>query len=806
MKRFFFLLFLVSAGAQDVLAQEDASQLKQLSGEVLFKDGNPVVSALVYIKENGKSVYTGEEGEFMLKNLEPAIYHVIIQPFGKDEIKVTSDLRYESDVLHIQLQEEEDFALEDVIIKTKSKGRLTKEKGYSVEVVSTKELALQSLGTTEILDRSAGVKIRQSAGLGSDINFNLNGLSGNSVRVFIDGIPIRNYGKAFSLSSIPPSMIERIEVYKGVLPGELTEDALGGGINVILKKENKNSLTAAYTFGSFNTHQADVQGNYYHEKTGINTQLSAFYTYTDNNYEVYGDNVYVVNPQTGKVKYVKADRFHDTFESKGIKADIGVRDKSWADELTLGLLYSDIKNDIQTGATMDVVYGNRRSESDSKMINLRYTKEDLFTKGLSANTFTSYSQTNRKVIDTVPVMYNWFGEIIRDQNGDPVNWNNSGGEAGRSTLANNDEKNLANRTGLSYEFMENHYLKTNFFYNQFTRDIDDPELPKAENELLDTRFLSKTIWSFTYEAAFFDEKLTTTAFYKNYRQKVELTDLQKNNNNTITEVKYDKSIDNNGYGLALSYELTPKILLMSSAEKAIRMPGIFELLGNTSENVLPTYDLKPEKSNNLNLGASFGNFVYKKHRLKADVNFFLRDISDMIVRGISSNITDKYGFENLGKVRSTGVDVELNYNYNKRFNLTANFSNFNARYNLQYDDYGSEYVYYRDRLRNAPYLTLNTYAEYKFLDVLKKGNNLNVNYNFGYTHEFFRNWESLASKGKAYIPTQAIHSFGVNYSMMNQKLTIGVNAKNITDQQVFDNWALQKPGRAFYLKLTYKAI
>lgn len=806
MKQLLFLLILMTIGVQEILAQEESSSTKQLSGKVLFKDGNPVVSALIYIKENGKSVYTGEEGQFTLDNLEPAIYNVIIQPFGKDEIKVTTDLRYESDVLNVQLQDKEDFALEDVIIKTKSKGRLTKEKGYSVEVVSTKELALQSLGTTEILDRSAGVKIRQSAGLGSDINFNLNGLSGNSVRVFIDGIPIRNYGKAFSLSSIPPSMIERIEVFKGVLPGELTEDALGGGINVILKKENKNSLTAAYTFGSFNTHQADIQGNYYHEKTGINTQLSAFYTYTDNNYDVYGDNVYVVNPQTGKVKYVTAERFHDSFESKGIKADVGVRDKSWADELALGLLYSDIKNDIQTGATMDVVYGNRRSERDSRMINLRYSKKDLFTKGLAANTFSSYSQTNRKVIDTVPVMYNWFGDIIRDQNGNPVNWNNSGGEAGQSTLANNNEKNLANRTGLSYEFMENHYLKTNFFYNQFTRDIDDPELPKAENELLDTRFLSKTIWSFTYEASFFDEKLTTTAFFKNYRQRVELTDLKKNNNNFITEIKYDKSIHNNGYGLALSYELTPKILLMTSAEKAIRMPGIFELLGNTSENVLPTYNLKPERSNNVNLGASFGPYLHKKHRFKADVNFFLRDISDMIVRGISSNITDKYGFENLGKVRSTGVDLELNYNYNKRFNLTANFSNFNARYNLQYDEFGSEYVYYKDRLRNAPYLTLNTYAEYKFPNVFKKGNNLNLNYNFGYTHEFFRNWESLASKGKAYIPTQAVHSFGVNYSMMNQKLTVGINAKNITDQQVFDNWALQKPGRAFYLKLTYKAI
>lgn len=273
---------------------------------------------------------------------------------------MNADLRLDSDFLKIQLAEDESFELDNIVIESKSKGRLTKEKGFSVEVVSTKELALQSLGATEILDRSAGVKIRQSAGLGSDVNYNLNGLSGNSVRIFIDGIPIRNYGRSFSLSSIPPSMIERIEVYKGVLPSELTEDALGGGINVVLKKEKKTSLTAAYSYGSFNTHQADINGNFYHEKTGINTQISAFYTDTDNNYKVSGDNVYVVDPQSGKVDYVTAKRFHDAFESKGIKANIGVRDKSWADELTLGLLVSDMDKDIQTGATMDVVYGNRR--------------------------------------------------------------------------------------------------------------------------------------------------------------------------------------------------------------------------------------------------------------------------------------------------------------------------------------------------------------------------------------------------------------------------------------------------------------
>lgn len=801
---FLFLLLLVNP-VFSAFAQDSSNAAHELSGEVLYKNGDPVVSAFIYIEKGSRSAYTDGKGQFSIPNLKADTYQVVVQPFGKSEIRVNADLRLDSDFLKIQLAEDESFELDNIVIESKSKGRLTKEKGFSVEVVSTKELALQSLGATEILDRSAGVKIRQSAGLGSDVNYNLNGLSGNSVRIFIDGIPIRNYGRSFSLSSIPPSMIERIEVYKGVLPSELTEDALGGGINVVLKKEKKTSLTAAYSYGSFNTHQADINGNFYHEKTGINTQISAFYTDTDNNYKVSGDNVYVVDPQSGKVDYVTAKRFHDAFESKGIKANIGVRDKSWADELTLGLLVSDMDKDIQTGATMDVVYGNRRSESDTKMANLKYSKNDLLIDGLSVNTFTSFSQTNRKVIDTIPHMYNWLGEIIRDQNGDPINWKNSGGEAGRATLAKNNEKNFANRTGLAYEFVDNHSLKANFFYNKFTRDIDDPMLPQAENELLDTRFLSKQIMSLSYEATFFDDKLSSSLFYKHYRQKVELTDVQKEND-MLTTTKYDKSISDQGYGLALSYEVHPKILLMTSAEKAIRLPGATELLGNTSENVLPTYDLDPERSTNVNLGAALGPFVYKKHSLKADVNFFLRDISDMIARGVSSKIDDKYGYENLGKVRSTGVDVELNYNYNRRLNIIANFSNFNARYNLKYDDYGSEYVYYKDRLRNAPYLTFNTYAAYKFPDVFKKGNNLSLNYNFSYTHEFFRNWESLASSGKANIPTQAIHSFGVNYTLMEERLNLGFSAKNFTDEQVFDNWALQKPGRSFHVKLTYKII
>lgn len=778
---------------------------KSLSGKVSYESGSPVESALVYIKELQKSQYTDENGNFMFTDIPSGIYEVFVKIFEAEGVTVTVDLRKRSDHLAITLKDEASLELEGVTVTSTSKGQLIKQKGFTVGVVDTQEMAIQNLQATEILNRSVGVKIRQSAGLGSQIDYNLNGLTGNSVRIFIDGIPIRNYGDSFSLSSIPPNMIDRIEVYKGVLPAELTEDALGGGINVVLKKSVGTRLSTSYSYGSFNTHQWNLDAGYRNPKSNFNVDLSTFYNSSDNSYKVWGDNVYVVDPSSGKVEYIRTKRFHDDYISRGIKGNIGFISKSWADEITLGLMISDMDSDIQTGPTMDIVYGNRKTKRDSRMASLKYQKQDILLDGLSANSFTSLSHTNRTVIDTVPLMYNWKGEIIRDSEGNPVNWQNNGGEAGDATLANNKEINIANRTGISYQVHPQHKLGMHYFFNRFTRDVNDPMRPQAERDLTDTRYLTKQITSLSYESNFFDKKLNTTLFYKYYKQDVELSDPKKEGT-SIVPMKYKRGMDHNGYGFGISYSLTPNILIKSSAEKALRMPGIAELLGNTSENIQPTYNLLPETSNNFNLGFILGTYQLNKHYINLEANFFIRDIKDMIARGISSNISDTYGYENLGKIKSMGFDAEVKYNYDNRFFITTNFSNFNARYNLRYDDFGSEYIYYKDRLRNAPYLTSNTYAEYKLNDFIKERSKISFHYNFGYTHQFFRNWESLASEGKAYIPKQVLHDLGFSYTTPSNKMTFSFNAKNITDEQVFDNWAMQKPGRSFYAKLTYRPI
>lgn len=777
-------------------------------GVVKYQDGTPASDVILNVNNTSIFGVSDENGKYQLENVPLGQHAIIVKPFGEN-LKIVH-VRVASDRTHFPIElngTTNTQKLNEVVVRGQSQARQLKDRGFAVGIVETQNLALQNIQTSELLDRTAGIRIRQSGGMGSSHDFNINGLSGNSVRIFIDGMPIRNYGASFSISSIPPAQIERIEVYKGVIPPHLSEDALGGAVNVVLKKDvrARKSLLASYSFGSFNTHQGNVNGNYRDAKTGFTVMASAFYNYSDNDYQVWGDQVFVSEAPTWALQYVKARRFHDAYQSFGLNADIGFTNVKWADKFLIGTLISEMDKDVQHGGTMQVVYGNRRTGQQTKMLNMRYEKRRILKK-IDLNGFMSYTQGERWVTDTIPHIYNWLGNRLWNENkNDYFSWNVGGGEAGKATLANNFETTLAARANASVEIVKHHRLNTNYLLNSFARDIIDPLLPIAEQELTDTRFMNKQILGFSYDAQMFDKKLKSSIFWKYYKQTVSLKDPVRVNN-VLTHTKIDKTVDNNGYGAAFSYIINKKLMILSSFEKAIRLPENSELLGNTSDNVTASYELLPESSYNFNIGINIGPFEKENHIFRTDVNLFYRNIRDMIMRGAENSATGNYGFENIGQILSRGFDLELVYEYNRKLMASFNLSLFNARYNLQYDSHGVEYSYYGDRLRNAPYFTSNTNVEYDFGSVLQKKSKLKLNYNFAYVHEFFRNWESIGGAGKATIPTQMIHDMGLTYSFPAEKITLSVNAKNMFNAQAFDNWALQKPGRAFYAKLSYRIL
>ena len=241
--------------------------------------------------------------------------------------------------------------LDEVVIVGKSEARRQQEQAFAISVADLSKNYNTSVDIGTITNRMAGVKLRVNGGVGSDYNFTLNGFSGRQVKFFMDGLAMDNFGDAFSINNLPANMVERVEVYKGVLPVGLGADALGGAVNVITRK-TANYLDVSYSFGSFNTHKASINGAYTNGKTGLTTRLTSFLNYSDNNYKVY---VPIIDLESGQKlgnQWVK--RFHDGYKSLGVRLETGFVNRPFADYLLAGIIVAGNDKDIQNGVVMEL--------------------------------------------------------------------------------------------------------------------------------------------------------------------------------------------------------------------------------------------------------------------------------------------------------------------------------------------------------------------------------------------------------------------------------------------------------------------
>src|SRR5690606_12521308 len=259
--------------------------------------------------------------------------------------------------LPIRVSAKGDISIERVEVNHMTEKKEMEISGFAVSVIETKEASLRNLTTNELLDRAVGVRVRQNGGEGAPIEYNLNGMSGSTIGLFLDGIEISTYGSSFNLNNIPPSMIERIEVYKGVLPSHLSGNYVGGAINVIMKKDaSANNITASVSYGSFNTYRADVGTLYRNQENGFTARASGFYSHSDNNYEMWGKFSKYTLPGGRIIRNYRTKRPNDEFETIGGRFEVGFTDVKWADQVFIGYNISDSYKEIPHGITMTKPY------------------------------------------------------------------------------------------------------------------------------------------------------------------------------------------------------------------------------------------------------------------------------------------------------------------------------------------------------------------------------------------------------------------------------------------------------------------
>lgn len=673
---------------------------------------------------------------------------------------------------------EEPIDLGELVVKAKSEARKIREQAMPVSVISMSEIQGTVSDINEVLAKTAGVKLRNTGGLGSSSRISVRGLEGKRIGYFIDEAPMNSNANFMDLNDIPVDMIERIEIYKGIVPAKLGGSAIGGAVNIVLKEYPPTYLDASYTLASFNTHKAStvLKSN----KNGYEFGIGGFYTYSDNNYKM--------ELPLKKGTFIKRD--HDQFQKYTIGGSIkAIDNKWWFDKIEIEPAITFTKKQIQ-----GIEYNIQEAESfaDAFLVELKTEKEDFFTAGLDYDLNIAYAHTIFKFQDKSMFRYNWDGSK------EPTT-KKYGGEIGFYPSDAVNKKHVAvGKLNLNYLLNKWSSINLNSTLNLAKALPKDALKDKAAGRK--TNFDSKMLsWvtGLNYETRFFNNKLTNslTAKYYQYNIKTKLVDIFTGKSTNIDMLKTNFGINN-----GIRYRFTPQSLMKLSAAYDVRLPAENELLGD-GFLIIPSGNLVPERNSSFNIGFMYDKGSSSKNRFQFEINGFYMYLQDMI-RLVGGPLQSNY--TNFGEMRTIGSDVEVKWDATSFLYIYANATYQDLRDIRKYEPGSTvENATKGSRMPNIPYFFANAGFELH-KENLFGGTEQNSRFfmSGSYVEEYLYDFEQTIYQTRR-IPKALTFDTGIEHSFNNQKVIIGLQINNITNENVISEFNRPLPGRNFGLKLRY---
>lgn len=760
-----------------------------VSGKVTSTEQETVDFATVYLKGTAFGGTTDGEGRFRIK--APAgRYTLVVSAVGYKTIERPVTLERSShEVVDLTITPDVQ-QLDEVTVVSTGVSRV-KRSAFNAVAVDTKELQNTTKNLSEALAKVPGMKLRESGGVGSDMQVMMDGFSGKHVKVFIDGIPQEGTGSSFGLNNIPVGFAECIEIYKGVVPVGFGTDAIGGVINIVTGKQRRRwFIDASYSYGSFNTHKSNVHlGQSF--KNGFTYEVNAFQNYSDNDYYV---DAPVLNFETGSFnekELVRVKRFNDTYHNEAVVAKAGFVDKPWADRLMLGFIWSHMYKDIQTGVRQKTVFGEKHRFGHSLIPSVEYSKRDLLLKGLDLMLSANYNRNATTNVDTAHYKYNWLGERY------PLN--TPGEQSRQYSRADNDNWNAT--ATLNYRLNRIHQFTLNHVLSAFSRDNTSLLAAEAQTDPI-AKQTRKNITGLSYRLMP-SERWNLSVFGKHYRQYVAGPMAEDDTGSNY--VRTSRTVSSWGYGAAGTYFFVEGMQAKLSYERAYRLPTIEEMFGDEDlEN--GQISLRPESSHNMNLSLSYSK-TWGRHSVYVEGGLVYRDTHDYIQRNVQdlSGGKENATYINYGNVLTKGYNLSARYSLGRWLSLGGNFTQMDVRDNERYQIGSSgnevENLGYRSRMPNVPYRFADFDANLYWHNLGGQGNVLTLTYDNQWTHAFSYYSEVIGSSSDYIVPDQFAHNLSLSYSLKNGRYNFSVECRNFTDEDLYDNFSLQKAGRAFYGKV-----
>ncbi|MBE9488362.1 MAG: TonB-dependent receptor [Bacteroidetes bacterium] len=796
-KKFYFLVLLIIISSLSYAQQAPISN-STISGIITNKKTNkPLIGAYICINGSQKGAITNEKGAYSIKT-SPGKYTLVLSYIGYKKVTTDITLEKESVTKNFKMKENA-FSLNDVVINGKRENekiiKEIKESPMAVSVINGKKMMGRSSGIGEILSRASGLTIRREGGLGGKSRVSVHGLEGKRVAIFIDGFALNSPDGSFDINDLPVDVIERIEIYKGIVPAEYGGDGLGGAINIVTREVNCDMISAIAEIGSYGNFRFIGSGKKLFEKPGIQMSLAFLHNRANNNYSM---DLRAFDPDYPIEPYSHVIRNNDKYHSSILNGSLTFT-KLWFDKIELEFTGYENYKELQ-----DISFDSRYSHSHGTnlMPNIKLEKENFFLKGLDFKASMVYAMVNTHLVDTVGNFHQWTGKISPSQ-GETLDH--------IFNLSDDWTRELRGKINLKYKINENHYLNLN---NQFVFSKKTPkdDYIKEYIGFDPSGFPSKmtgNITGFTYSFFSKNKRFQNTLALKTYylNSQVYRTE-DKKYKDTCVKKTPDQTTNNDlyfGYNEGFSYKLIKGLRIKTSFEHTLRLPDPEELFGD-GINIKSSTNLKPEKSDNVNLGLLFDKTDFLGlTRVQAEVNGFYMNTSNLI-RLVPADT--RLAYSNLGKTKIYGVDLDLKIDITRNWYVYFNVTFQSLRDNLKWKtkDKKVENPTYKLDIPNTPSFYYNYGLEYHRSNWPIKDELSRIYVDASYVGEYCNAWKLTSQKSqktKWTIPAYHNYSIGIQQSFLKNEMSLCLAVNNIFNATIYNDYKMPLPGRTFSIKLRY---
>ena len=671
--------------------------------------------------------------------------------------------------------------MKEVMVTARSEIRKLKESAMPISVIGQRQLQGTATNINDVLARTVGVTVRNTGGLGSASRISLRGLEGKRMGMYVDEVPMSQLSNFVALNDIPTNMIERIEVYKGIVPYKFGGSALGGAVNVVTKEYPPVYFDFSYELGSFNTHQVSTVFKRTNHKTGLQFGIGGAFSFSKNNYKMTLANL------DNRIVERDHDKFNKVMAGMSVKAT-----KWWFDEMKWELIFLKTRQEIQ-GIDLDVREAYNHSVSGLTALTLK--RKNFFLDGLDFDFDIGYIIGRYGLNDKASNRYDWDGNklpAVSPYGGEQNNFPSDG---------RNRSNELTSKLNLGYTIDKHHGINLNVYFDRNSLHPSDSLMDKALGFQSNFPSNMKTLTTgLSYDLTLFDGRFQNAFTLKNFIFSSHSRSIDVYSVRAPEPVKVSKSYF--GFSDAFRYKFTDDLMLKASFNSEVRIPTSEELIGN-GYSILASPALKPERTSGVNLGMLYRHLKQDGGLVEIELNGFYNHLKDMI-RFTPDMIPTMARYRNFGSVRTRGVELEVKGDVCPVLYLYANGTYQDLR-DVRKLTPGTtvENPTYMKRIPNVPYLLANFGAEFHKENLFGgKEQNTRFLFDASYVHTYFYDFEVSRYQDKK-IPSALTMDAAVEHSFKNDQWVLTFKVKNLMDRHVVSEFNRPLPGRYIGVKVRY---